>query len=183
MHGPLRLFGSLLRKKSPEKNLVENRKIFPNKVVSKKIAGKKIGKKRRGEKSKMRKLARIVKIDSIDSIPNADSIEVATIGGWKVVVKKGEFQVNDLAVYCEVDSWIPYEIAPFLVSNGKEPREFNGVKGERLRTVKLRGTTSQGLLLKLEDCFDIVYENSVACINTTDSKTTRSVNDNIQDNQ
>jgi RNA ligase (TIGR02306 family) len=66
------------------------------------------------------------------------------------VVKKGEFAPGDLAVYCEIDSWIPTELAPFL-SKGKEPREFEGIKGERLRTVKLRGQLSQGLLLPMND--------------------------------
>lgn len=94
----------------------------------------------------MRKLATIRKIDDILPIDGADAIEVAVVDGWKVVVKKGEYQVNDLAVYCELDSWIPTELAPFL-SKGKDPREFNGVKGERLRTIKLRGQISQGLLL------------------------------------
>jgi len=98
----------------------------------------------------MRKMATIRKIDAVGPIEGADAIEVATVGGWKVVIKKGEFAVGDLAVYCEIDSWIPTEIAPFL-SKGKEPREFEGVKGERLRTVKLRGQLSQGLLLNLDD--------------------------------
>jgi RNA ligase (TIGR02306 family) len=96
----------------------------------------------------MRKMASVRKIDAIGPIDGADAIEVATVGGWKVVVKKNEFAVGDLAVYCEIDSWIPTEIAPFL-SKGKEPREFEGVKGERLRTVKLRGQLSQGLLLPI----------------------------------
>lgn len=95
-----------------------------------------------------RKLATIRKIDALTPIEGADAIECATVGGWKVVVKKGEYTVGDLAVYCEIDSWIPTELAPFL-SKGKEPREFEGVKGERLRTVKLRGQLSQGLLLPL----------------------------------
>jgi RNA ligase (TIGR02306 family) len=96
----------------------------------------------------MRKMATIRKIDDIGPIPGADAIEVATVGGWKVVVKKGEYQVGDMAVYCEIDSWIPTELAPFL-TKGKEPREFEGVKGERLKTVKLRGQLSQGLLLPM----------------------------------
>lgn len=96
----------------------------------------------------MRKLASVRRIDSISSIPNADAIECATVGGWRIVVKKGEFREGDLAVYCEIDSWIPHELAPFL-SKGQEPREYNGVRGERLRTVKLRGQVSQGLLLPL----------------------------------
>ena len=93
----------------------------------------------------MRKMATVRVIDSILPIPDADSIECAVIGGWKVVTKKGEYQPGDLAVYCEIDSWIPHELAPFL-SKG-EPKEYNGVKGERLRTVRLRKQLSQGLLL------------------------------------
>ena len=106
----------------------------------------------------MRKLATIRKIDSLQPIEGADAIECAVVGGWKVVVKKGEYNAGDLAVYCEIDSWIPTELAPFL-SKGKEPREFEGIKGERLRTVKLRGQLSQGLLLPLEPtCENIVSE-------------------------
>lgn len=97
----------------------------------------------------MRKMATIRQIDALNPIEGADAIECATIGGWKVVVKKGEFSVGDLAVYCEIDSWIPTELAPFL-SKGKEPREFEGIRGERLRTVTLRGQLSQGLLLNLD---------------------------------
>lgn len=108
--------------------------------------------------SQTRKLASIRKIDAINAIDSADAIEVAIVGGWKVVVKKNEFAVGDLAVYFEIDSWIPHELAPFL-SKGKEPREFEGIKGERLRTVKLRGQLSQGLLLPLEPtCANIVSE-------------------------
>jgi RNA ligase (TIGR02306 family) len=106
----------------------------------------------------MRKLATIRKIDALNPIVGADAIECATLGGWKVVVKKGEYNVGDLAVYCEIDSWIPTELASFL-SKGKEPREFEGIKGERLRTVKLRGQLSQGLLLPLEPtCSNIQSE-------------------------
>ena len=96
----------------------------------------------------MRELATIRKIDLIRPIPDADAIECAVVGGWTVVIKKGDFEVGDRAVYCEIDSWIPNERAPFL-SKGQEPREYNGVRGERLRTVRLRGQLSQGLLLPM----------------------------------
>lgn len=104
---------------------------------------------RKGVNMSERQLATIRKIAAIEPIEGADVIEVAVIDGWKVVVKKGEFQVNSLVCYLEIDSWVPTELAPFL-SKGKEPREFEGVKGERLRTVKLRGQISQGLLLPIE---------------------------------
>jgi RNA ligase (TIGR02306 family) len=96
----------------------------------------------------MRKLAKIVKIDELNPIEGADAIECAVVGGWKVVAQKGLYNVGDLAVYFEIDSWIPHELAPFL-SKGKEPREYEGVKGERLKTIKLRGQLSQGLLMPL----------------------------------
>ena len=92
-------------------------------------------------------MATVRRIDAINPIPDADSIECAVLGGWKVVTKKGEYKPGDLAVYCEIDSWIPNELAPFL-SKG-EPKEYNGVKGERLSTVRLRKQLSQGLLLPL----------------------------------
>lgn len=42
-----------------------------------------------------RKMASIRRIDDIQPIPGADAIEVATVGGWRVVIKKGEFAVGD----------------------------------------------------------------------------------------
>ena len=97
----------------------------------------------------MRKLATIRKIAEIKPIEGADAIEHCRVDGWWVVGKKGEFQVGDLVLYFEIDSWVPTELAPFL-SKGKEPREYNGVNGERLKTVKLRGAISQGLLLPVK---------------------------------
>jgi RNA ligase (TIGR02306 family) len=102
-----------------------------------------------------RKLASIKPITHIKPIPDADAIECAIVdGGWPVVVKKGEYKPGDVAIYLEIDSWVPHELAPFL-SKGQEPREYNGVKGERLRTVKLRGQVSQGLLLPFTAQFAI----------------------------
>ena len=55
----------------------------------------------------MRKLATIQKITNLQPIDGADQIEVAQIEGWHVVVRKDEFQVDDLCVYCEIDSILP----------------------------------------------------------------------------
>lgn len=95
----------------------------------------------------MRKMATIRKISSISAIEGADNIELATVDGWNIVVKKGEYKEGDLAVYCEVDSFVPNNIAPFLTASDRFPKEYLGVKGERLKTKKLRGVISQGLLL------------------------------------
>ena len=96
-----------------------------------------------------RKMAYIVKIDNLTPIEGADRIETAHIGGWTVVVKKGLHSVGNLVVFCEVDSWIPSTVDATLTPPEKEPREYQGVKGERLKTVRLRKQLSQGLVLPL----------------------------------
>jgi RNA ligase (TIGR02306 family) len=96
----------------------------------------------------VRKLASIRKITEINPILNADAIEVAVVDGWEVVVKKGEYAAGDFAVYFEIDSFVPEHLAPFL-SKGSGAKEYEGIVGNRLRTVKLRGQVSQGLLLPL----------------------------------
>ena len=97
----------------------------------------------------MRKMASVQRVLEKKSIVGADLIEAYRVNGWWVVDKKGAYEVGDLVVYCEVDSWIPHTLAPFLTKPGHSPREYLGVKGERLRTVKLKGQLSQGLLLPL----------------------------------
>ena len=109
-----------------------------------------------------RVMARVVAIDNVEKHPNADSLDICTVGGWNIVTKLGEYNTGDLAVFAEVDAFIPHQLAPFL-SKGKEPREYRGVKGERLRTAKLRGVVSQGLLLPMSvlnvEVDGIVYES------------------------
>lgn len=92
-----------------------------------------------------RALAHIERISRIDPIPGADAIEVASVLGWKVVVKRGEFQPGDLAVYMEIDSVPPDEpVYRFLWKNAEQrPNNY------RIRTVKLRGQISQGILFPL----------------------------------
>ena len=118
----------------------------------------------------MRKLARVVKIDEIHEIPGADAIEVATVGGWKVVAKKNDYKAGDLAVYFEIDSWIPYELAPFLTKPGQFPKVYNGVEGQRLKTIRLRGQLSQGLLMPIpQSVYDGAGSQVVEDLDLTDN--------------
>lgn len=97
----------------------------------------------------MRKLASVQKIEEVKSIPGADSICAYRVNDWWVVDTIGKYDVGSVVVYLEVDAWIPHKLAPFL-SKGQYPRVYNGVEGERLKTVKLRGQISQGLLLQID---------------------------------
>lgn len=92
-----------------------------------------------------RKLASIQIINDIIPIPGADAIECAKILGWHVVVKKNEFKVGDKVIYFEIDSLIPRNPwCEFL---------FKDVASQfsRLKTKKLRGQISQGLVIPLID--------------------------------
>lgn len=101
------------------------------------------------ERATGRKLATIRVIDEIRQHTNADALELAIFGGWQCVVKKGDFAAGQFVVFCEIDSFIPHDVAPFLTKPGHEPKEYEGVQGQRLRTVKLRKELSQGLVLPL----------------------------------
>jgi len=87
----------------------------------------------------LRKLASIQKIRALAPIEGADAIETAAVLGWQLVVKKGEFQVGDLCVYCEIDSILP----------DKPEFEFLKPRGMRIKTIRLRGQISQGICFPL----------------------------------
>jgi RNA ligase (TIGR02306 family) len=92
----------------------------------------------------MRKLATIRIINEILPIEGADLIVTAVIDGWTVVVKKDEFRVNDPCFYFEIDSFLPDGNPAWQHLVEKHPRTFDGKRGHRLRTVRLRGQLSQG---------------------------------------
>lgn len=94
-----------------------------------------------------RKLASIQRVTKLEPI-NADTLEAATVLGWKCVVRKGDFKEGDQGVFYEIDSWLPEKLEyEFLRKNCWKENE-NG-KGFRIKTVRLRGQVSQGLMLPL----------------------------------
>ena len=132
-----------------------------------------------------RQLVSIRKVDDLLPIPGADKIETAMIGGWPVVVKKGEFQIGQLGVFFEVDSFLNNEDPRFeflatkrvkKIVDGVETEkvedtssEWNGIKGVRLKTIRLRKQLSQGLILPLRLFPEIATdENTDWNIHTSD---------------
>lgn len=86
-----------------------------------------------------RKLASVQIITGIEPIEEKDFIEYASVLGWNCVVKKNEFNVGDLCVYCEIDSILPE----------KEEFEFLRPRKFRIKTSRIGGQISQGI------CFPI----------------------------
>ena len=95
----------------------------------------------------MRKLATIRKVADIRPIEGADKIELAVVDGWKCVIKKGDFAVGDSVIYCEIDSFLPIR-DEFEFLRKSSFKKMGDDEGFRLRTIKLRGQISQGLLVE-----------------------------------
>jgi len=103
-----------------------------------------------------RKLSTVRKVKEINPIKNADRIELITVDGWNVVAQKGLHNVGDLVVYCEVDSFLPIREEFEFLRKGSYKKMADGTEGFRLRTIRLRGQISQGLILPIE----VVNKNS-----------------------
>lgn len=93
-------------------------------------------------KDGQRELAYVVRIDGIEPIPNYDRVETAIVGGWHVIVQKGQFEVGDPAVYFEIDSKVPSDMECFA---------FLAKRHYKVKTLRMCGTLSQGLLMHAED--------------------------------
>lgn len=96
-----------------------------------------------------RKLASIKTINNIQPIEGADVIELATVDSWNVVVAKAaSHKVGDTVVYCEIDSFLPIR-EEFEFLRKSSYKKMGDQEGFRLKTIKLRGQVSQGLILPI----------------------------------
>lgn len=112
----------------------------------------------------MRKLATLRTIESITPIENSDHLAVAKMKnlGWEVVVAKSEYAVGDRVIYFEIDSALPI-LSPFEFLRSRCYKAFKSgdkvvFECYRLKTIKLRGIISQGLVIhagKLDICAEI----------------------------
>ena len=83
----------------------------------------------------------VARINEIKEIPGADNIEQGVIGGWNCIIKKGEYKVDDLVAIATTDAVIPQGLSDAMnVTNYLR-------KGQRVRTVKLRGVYSECLVI------------------------------------
>lgn len=119
----------------------------------------------------MRKLATLRKIKSLTPIKGADRIELATVDGWSVVVEKGLHNEGDTVVYCEIDSFLPIREEFEFLRKSSYKKLPDGTEGFRLRTIRLRGQISQGLILPInilgEDA-KLKYNGSNTGLNVTE---------------
>ena len=89
-----------------------------------------------------RELAYVVIIDGIEPIEGYDRVELATVGGWHIIVQKNQFKVGDPAIYFEVDSKVP---------SNRECFAFLEKRKYKVKTLRMCGVISQGLLMHAQD--------------------------------
>lgn len=95
-------------------------------------------------KNNERELAYVVVVDDVTPIKGYDRVELAHVGGWTIVVGKGEFKKGDPAIYFEIDSKLP-EVEPFT------NMEFLAKKHYKIKTQKMCKSISQGLLMSAQN--------------------------------
>jgi len=78
----------------------------------------------------------------IEKHPNADRLDVITVKGWQCVTKRGTVDYSDLLVYIPIDSVLPKELEREIFGDSKIT-----LKNGRVRTIKIRGAISQGLIV------------------------------------
>lgn len=88
----------------------------------------------------------VVSIDNIETHPNADKLELATVKGWQSVVPKGIYHKGDLCVYFPIDSLLPQTVEEVIFP----PDSKVTLSKSRVKTIKLRGAVSQGMIVSLD---------------------------------
>jgi RNA ligase (TIGR02306 family) len=86
----------------------------------------------------------IEKIASVKKHPNADRLDLATLKGidFQFITAKDMYKKGDQVLYFPIDSLLPEELQEKLGLLGK----LSGSKKNRVKTIRLRGEISQGLV-------------------------------------
>ncbi|HEU4407813.1 MAG TPA: RNA ligase (ATP) [Polyangiaceae bacterium] len=80
--------------------------------------------------------------------PNADRLELGRLGSmsYQFVLAKGAYKAGDRVVYFPIDSVLPAPLVERLGLSGK----LAGASKDRVKTVRLRGEISQGVVASLD---------------------------------
>ena len=89
----------------------------------------------------------VVVVEHVEKHPNADRLDLVRFAGWNVVTQKGNFKPGQEAVYIPIDSVLP----PDLETELFPPESKIKLTKSRVKTIKLRGAISQGMLIPVHD--------------------------------
>lgn len=110
-----------------------------------------------------RKLVSIREIKEILPIENADNICLYKVDGWQVIDQKNRYQIGQRVVYFEIDSFLPIKPEFEFLRKSSYKKLIDGTEGFRLKSIKLRGSISQGLIIPLPDDPNFTYQLGDDC--------------------
>lgn len=89
------------------------------------------------------------KIGKVRKHPNADRLDIVTLDNidFQFIVGKDSCKVGETVIYFPIDSILPPDLLEFLNLTGK----LGGNNKDRVRTIKLRGEVSQGIVSTREE--------------------------------
>jgi RNA ligase (TIGR02306 family) len=86
-------------------------------------------------------------IVAIEAHPNADRLEIATIYGFQVIIKKDSYKVGDEVLYVPIDSLLPQALEDFLFPPDSKVK----LTKHRVKQIRLRKIASQGMIISPAD--------------------------------
>lgn len=98
----------------------------------------------------------ILRLDAVETHPDADSLDIATIGGYQAVVKKEQFRTGNLVAYIPEAAVLPTDLLKHLGfwDEDKQCGTLKGNRGNRVGAIRLRGVLSQGI------CVEVVQDSA-----------------------
>ncbi len=114
----------------------------------------------------MRKMVSVQVVKELIAISGADRIELCIINGWQCIVAKGMYKVGDLVLYAEIDTFLN-AVDPRFESFAERFINWEGKRGLRVKTIKLKKQLSQGLVLSLDNFPEV--KNPVVGMDATEA--------------
>jgi RNA ligase (TIGR02306 family) len=96
----------------------------------------------------------VIRVERMERHPNADKLDLVHIDGFTCAVRRGDFNAGDLGVYIEPDFVVPTDRPQFA---------FLG-ENKRIKSRRLRGVWSQGLLMPLSDFPGLLGVKAGECV-------------------
>jgi RNA ligase (TIGR02306 family) len=90
-------------------------------------------------------IVEVVEISEIKPHDNADKLELAMVKGWQCIVPKGQYRAGDHVIYIPVDAVLPQELSDKIGVT-------KYLSKQRVKTAKLRGVISQGVIMSANEC-------------------------------
>lgn len=95
----------------------------------------------------------VTKIREILPHDNATALEIAKVYDWNVIVQKGRYKAGDVVIYVPVDSILPWDLENKIFP----PESKIKLRHSRVRSIKIRGQISQGMIIDLDDVKDLIF--------------------------